>query len=48
MNPPRVFLSHTDRGEIDQKVTTALAVELRRVGIDAWLDREHPAQEANF
>jgi hypothetical protein len=41
-----VFLSHTDRGEVDQKLTTALAVELRRVGIDVWLDREHSAPEA--
>ena len=43
MNLPRVFLSHTDRGEEDQKATTALAVELRRVGLDVWLDREHAA-----
>jgi hypothetical protein len=46
MNSPKVFLSHTDRGEIDRQATTALAVELRRVGIDVWLDRENPAPEA--
>lgn len=46
VKPFRIFLSHTDREEVDQKATTAIAVELRRVGIDVWLDREHPAPEA--
>lgn len=43
---PRVFISHTDRGEADRRATTALAVELRRVGLDLWLDREHAAPAA--
>jgi hypothetical protein len=46
MNSPRIFLSHTYRAEIDQKGATAFLVEFRRVGLDVWIDREHPPPSA--
>lgn len=46
MGSAKIFLSHTDRGESDKKATTAFLVELRRVGLDVWIDRENPAPEA--
>lgn len=46
MNPPRVFISHTSQGELDREVTVTIAIELRRMDIDVWLDWEHPAPNA--
>jgi hypothetical protein len=46
MGSAKVFLSHTDKGESDRRATTAFLVELRRVGLDVWIDRENPAPEA--
>ena len=39
---PRIFLSHTDRTALDREATTAILVELRRFGIEVWIDRENP------
>lgn len=39
---PKVFISHTDKTKLDQDATTAVLVELRRFGIDVWIDRERP------
>jgi hypothetical protein len=44
--PSTVFLSHTDREEGDRRATTAILVELRRVGLGVWIDREHPAPDS--
>jgi hypothetical protein len=41
MNPPRIFISHTDSDELQRRMTTAVSVELRRIGIDVWIDRDH-------
>jgi hypothetical protein len=46
MKTTRVFISYTHRGEIDMKAATALIVELRRVGLDVWIDREHQPPDA--
>jgi hypothetical protein len=42
-----IFLSHTDREELDRRVTTAILVELRRVGLEVWIDREHEPPDAS-
>jgi hypothetical protein len=39
---PRVFISHTDSDETQRRATTAIVIELRRVGLDVWVDRENP------
>jgi len=44
---PRVFISHTDRDETQSRATTALVVELRRVGLEIWIDREHPIETSS-
>ena len=42
VSAPKIFISHTDSDEAQRRATTAIVVELRRVGIEVWVDRENP------
>jgi hypothetical protein len=46
VQPPQIFLSHTDSDEFNKQATTAILVELRSLGLDVWIDREHAAPYA--
>lgn len=47
MRPPKIFISHTDTVEVQRRATTAIVVELRRLGLDVWVDRENPPPPAS-
>jgi hypothetical protein len=42
MKVAKVFVSHTDSDETQRRATTAIIVELRRLGLNVWVDRENP------